>query len=149
MWVKGVLESESDKEKHWLLVAELGDVLEKVLIYFGKLFQRIGVVRLYERLDILREEMVKGRSRMRWLKDRVEPAGLKLISFLRFLGLRCMEKVIRKRDDFVMGVLFYFEPVQRFEYRNDMFNFGVPVTARAREFCSSWRRDICFCGQFR
>ena len=47
------------------MVAELGDVLEKVLIDFGKLFQRIGVVRLYERLVILREEMVDGRSRVR------------------------------------------------------------------------------------
>ena len=27
------------------MVAELGDVLEKVLIYFRKLFQRIGAVR--------------------------------------------------------------------------------------------------------
>ena len=35
------------------MVAALGDVLEKVLIDFGKLFQRIGAVRLYERLDIL------------------------------------------------------------------------------------------------
>ena len=35
------------------MVAELGDVLE-ILIDFGKLFQRIGAVRLYERLDILR-----------------------------------------------------------------------------------------------
>ena len=47
------------------MVAELGDVLEKVLINFGKLFQRIGVVQLYERLDILIEEMVDGRSRVR------------------------------------------------------------------------------------
>ena len=53
-----VLESESDKEGHWLVVAELGAVLDKVLIDFGKLFQRIGAVRLYERLDILREEVV-------------------------------------------------------------------------------------------
>ena len=60
-----VLESESGKEEHWLVVAELGDVLEKVLIYFGKLFQRIGAVQLYERLDILREEVVDGRSRVR------------------------------------------------------------------------------------
>ena len=36
------------------MVSELGDVLEKVLIDFDKLFQRIGPVRLYERLDILR-----------------------------------------------------------------------------------------------
>ena len=47
------------------MVVELGDVLEKVLIDFGKLFQRIGAVQLYERLDILREEVVVGRSRVR------------------------------------------------------------------------------------
>ena len=47
------------------MVAELSEMLEKVLIDFGKLFQRIGVVRLYERLDILREEAVDGRSRVR------------------------------------------------------------------------------------
>ena len=47
------------------MVAELGDVLEKVLIEFGKLFQRIGAIRLYERLDILREEVVDGWSRVR------------------------------------------------------------------------------------
>ena len=47
----GVLESESGKEEKWLVVAELDIVLEKVLIDFGKLFQRIGAVRLYERVD--------------------------------------------------------------------------------------------------
>ena len=47
------------------MVAELGDVLDKVLIDFSKLFQRIGAVLLYERLDILREEVVDGRSRVR------------------------------------------------------------------------------------
>ena len=31
----------------------------------GKLLQRIGAVRLYERLDILREEVVDGKSRVR------------------------------------------------------------------------------------
>ena len=55
-----VLESESGKEEHWLVVAELGDMLEKVLMDFGKLFQRIGAIRLYERLDILRKEVVDG-----------------------------------------------------------------------------------------
>ena len=43
------------------MVAELGNVLEKVLIDFRKLFQRIGALRLYGRLYILREEMVEGR----------------------------------------------------------------------------------------
>ena len=66
------------------MVAELGDVLEKVFIDFGKLFQRIGAVRLHERLDILREEVVEGRSRVKGLEERVEPAGLILISFLRY-----------------------------------------------------------------
>ena len=79
-----VLESESDKEEDSLVVAAIDDVLEKVLIDFDKLFQRIGAFRLYERLDILREEVVDGRSRVKWLKERVEPAGLILISFLRY-----------------------------------------------------------------
>ena len=60
-----------------------------------------------------------------------------------------MERIISKRDDFVVDTLFYFKSVQRFEYRGDMFSFGVLVTARAREFCNNWRRDICFCGKFR
>ena len=47
------------------MVAELDDVLEKALIDFGKRFQRIGAVRLYQRLDILREEVVDGWSRVR------------------------------------------------------------------------------------
>ena len=47
------------------MVVELDNVLEKVLIDFDKLFQRIGAVRLYERLNILREEVVVGRSRVR------------------------------------------------------------------------------------
>ena len=40
------------------------------------------------------------------------------------LGLRDMEKIVSKRDHFVVDALFYFEPVQRFEYRGDMFSFG-------------------------
>ena len=43
------------------MIAELGDMLEKVRIEFGKLFQRIGAVWLYERIDILSQE-VEGRS---------------------------------------------------------------------------------------
>ena len=70
-------------------------------------------------------------------------------NFSEVLRLRGMEKVVSKRDDFVVDALFYFKPVQRFEYKGDMFSFGVPITARAKEFCSNWRRDICFCGKFR
>ena len=60
-----------------------------------------------------------------------------------------MERIISNRDDFVVDVLFYFEPVQRFEYRGDMVSYGVLVTERARKFCNSWGRYICFCGKFR
>ena len=50
--------------------------------------------------------------------------------FSEVLGLRGMEKVVGKRDDFVMDALFYIEPVRRFEYRGDMFSFrGVSYCA--------------------
>ena len=48
-----------------------------------------------------------------------------------------MERILIKRDDFVVDTLFYFKPVQQFEYRGDMFSFEVLVTARAKEFYSS------------
>ena len=48
-----------------------------------------------------------------------------------------MERIVSKGDDFVVGTLFYFKSVQRFDFRGDMFSFGVLVTARAREFCNS------------
>ena len=35
-----------EKEEHWLVVGELGNMLEKVPIDFGKLLQRIGAVLL-------------------------------------------------------------------------------------------------------
>ena len=46
------------------MVAELGNVLDKVIIDFCKLFQMTGAVWLNDRLDILRED-VEGRSRVR------------------------------------------------------------------------------------
>ena len=46
-----------------------------------------------------------------------------IYKFYEVLGLRDMEKVVGKRDDFAMDALFYFEPVQRFEHRGDMFSF--------------------------
>ena len=45
-----------------------------------------------------------------------------------------MERIVSKRDDFVVDAVFDFKPVQRFEDRDDMFSFGVLDTARAREF---------------
>ena len=64
--------------------------------------------------------------------------------FSEVLGLRGIEKIVSKRNDLVVDALFYFEPLQRFEYRADMFSFRVPDTARTRKFCSNWRRDIWF-----
>ena len=53
--------------------------------------------------------------------------------FSEVLGLRCMKKVVGKRDDSVMDALFYFEPEQRFEYQGDMFSFG------GSSYCASKR----------
>ena len=78
-----------------------------------------------------------------------EASRFNIDAFSEFLGLRGMENVVNKRYDFVMDALFYFEPMQRCEYRGDMFSFRVQVTVRAREFCSNWGRDICFCSYFR
>ena len=79
----------------------------------------------------------------------MEPAGLIFICFCEVLGLRGMEKVVSKRDDFKVDALFYFESVQRFEYRVICSVLRVLVTTRAREFCSNWRRNICFSSKFR
>ena len=35
-----------------------------------------------------------------------------------------MERIVSKGDDFVVDMLFYFKPVQRFEYRGDMREQG-------------------------
>ena len=42
-----------------------------------------------------------------------------------------VEKVTSKRDGFILDALLYFEPVQRFEYRSDMFSF------RGSSYCAS------------
>ena len=39
------------------MVGELGNMLEKVLVEFDKLFLRIGAVWLNERFDILRQDV--------------------------------------------------------------------------------------------
>ena len=44
--------------------------------------------------------------------------------FSKVLGLQGMENVVSKRDDFIVDALFYFEPVQIFEYMGDIFSFG-------------------------
>ena len=60
-----------------------------------------------------------------------------------------MAKVTSKRADFLVDALFYFEPVERFEYRSDTFSFADSSYCATREFCSNWRRGVCFCGKFR
>ena len=45
-----------------------------------------------------------------------------IYKFSEVLELQSMEKVICQRNDFEVDALF-FEPVQRFEYRGDMFIF--------------------------
>ena len=42
------------------MVGELSSMLEKVLIDFSKLFQRIGAIWLNERLDIMRADVEGG-----------------------------------------------------------------------------------------
>ena len=37
-------------------------------------------------------------------------------NFSEVLGLQGMEKVVSKRDDFVVDARLHFEPVQRFEF---------------------------------
>ena len=53
-------------------------------------------------------------------------------TFSEVLGLRGMENFVNKRDDFVADALFYFVPVQRFEYRVIWSILRTPVAARAR-----------------
>ena len=52
-----------------------------------------------------------------------EASRFNIEKFSEVLGLQGMEKVVGQRDDFVLDAIFNFEPVQRFEYRGDMFSF--------------------------
>ena len=52
-----------------------------------------------------------------------------IYKFSEVFGLISMEKVISKKDDFIADVLFYFESVERFDYRVICSVLGVPVTA--------------------
>ena len=58
-----------------------------------------------------------------------------IFKFSEVLGLITMEKIMRKRGDFIVDVLCYFEPVQKFEYRVTCSVLEVPVTVW--EFCSN------------
>ena len=60
-----------------------------------------------------------------------------------------MERIISKRDDIVVDVLFYFSQCRDLNTGVICSVLGVLVTARAKEFCNSWRGDIYFCCKFR
>ena len=118
-----ILERESGKKEHLVVVGELGNVLVKVLIDFGKLFQRIGAVWLNERfIDILRKQ-VEGQSRVRWSEKRVEWVGLIFLTFTRYWGWEVWKRS-SKRDDFVLDNAPLFCASAEIWVQGDMFSFG-------------------------
>ena len=68
--------------------------------------------------------------------------------FSEVLKLRGSEKVVRKRDDFLMDALFYFEQVQRFEYRVDMFSFGGSSYCASKGILQKLETRYLFCCKF-
>ena len=76
------------------MAGELGNVLQKVLRDFDKIFQWIEMVWLNEGCDILREDVV-WRSRVRWSEEQVKPVGL-IFKFSEVLGLIGVEKIVRE-----------------------------------------------------
>ena len=64
-----------------------------------------------------------------------------IYTFVKVLKLRGMEKVMSIIDDFVVrdSILSQCRDLSAWVICSV---FVVPVTARAREFCSNWRRDI-------
>ena len=57
------------------------------LIDFGKLFQRIGAVQLYERLNILREEVVDGRRKSEMIERTSGASRFNIDKFSKVLRL--------------------------------------------------------------
>ena len=53
-----------------------------------------------------------------------------------------MERIVSKRDDFVVDELFYFKPVQRFEFRGAMFSFGGSSYWASKEVLQSLKTTI-------
>ena len=62
--------------------------------------------------------------------------------FSEVLGLRGMERVVGKRDDFVIITIFYLDLVHRFECRGDMFSFGFQLLREQGSFAVT--RDEIF-----
>ena len=55
-----------------------------------------------------------------------------------------MERIISKGDYFAVDALSILSQCRDLSSAVICSVFGVLVTARAREFCNSWKRDICF-----
>ena len=45
-----------------------------------------------------------------------------------------MKRIVSERNDFVVDALFYFKPVQRFEFWGDMFSFGGSSYCASKSF---------------
>ena len=76
-------------------------------------------------------------------------SGASRFNIYEFSEILWLRKIINKRDYFVLDALFYFQPVQTFEYMGNMFSFGDSSYCASKGVCNSWRRDICCCGKFR
>ena len=72
-----------------------------------------------------------------------ERVKLVCISFLRYWVAR-YGKVISKRDDFVVDTLFYFEPVQRFEYRVISLVLGFRLLREQGSFAVAGEEKFVF-----
>ena len=55
-----------------------------------------------------------------------------------------MERIVSKRDDFVVTRSSILSQCRDVSTGVICSVLGLLVTARARAFCSSWKRDICF-----
>ena len=62
--------------------------------------------------------------------------------FSQVLGLCGMERIVSNRYDFVVDALLYFEPVQCYEYRGDMFSFVVLVLCHTLARIKSVKNDF-------
>ena len=69
--------------------------------------------------------------------------------FSEVLGFSGMEKVVGKTDDFVMDALFYFEPVQRFEYRVIRSALRFELLREQGSFAVAGDEIFLFCSKFR
>ena len=56
-------------------------------------------------------------------EERVERLGVNERSERRITRFTSLERLVCKRENFVLNSLIYFQPVKRFENRSDMMKF--------------------------